>query len=497
MHICKICSTFAAALFARIPILLQPRWIAKYAICVYILALAGVSLMYFSHSLPWYYMLSGMMSVLIFFLYGQRLTTDLSVLKVRKNENFEKRLFLLAFIPRMLVVLLLYWIFQSTYGNPFGFEDADATTYHDLASFVADLIHKKDFHFFSRVAEWSGNDDISDMGYGIYLGLVYWMTGKSILAARLLKCLWSTLTVVLVYRLARRDFGEQIARLAAIFCALWPNFWYYCSAHLKEVEMVFLTVLFVEQADQMLRSKKFTALKIIPVLLIAAVLFTFRTPLGLVALIALLFSLVMSSSKIVSWGKRIIIGILAVSLIGVAAGERLEQRFTNLVEQVQRGDQKSSLRWRSQREQGNEFAKYAGSAVFAPMIFTLPFPTMANPSNGQEVQLLNNGGNFIKNILSCFTILALVLSLLTGRWRDHLLPLSFMLGYLVVLTLSNFAHSERFHQPVMPFEFMFMAYGVSIATTKKKYKRWFTYWCLLMFLAAILWNIFKMKGRGI
>ena len=99
--------------------------------------------------------------------------------------------------------------------------------------------------------------------------------------------------------------------------------------------------------------------------------------------------------------------------------------------------------------------------------------------------------------VSGFTIMALVVLLLSGKWRDHLLPLSFMLGYVVVLTMSAFAHSERFHQPAMPFELMFAAYGVSIMLTKRKYERWFEYWCGVMFIAAIAWNWFKLKGRGI
>lgn len=49
----------------------------------------------------------------------------------------------------------------------------------------------------------------------------------------------------------------------------------------------------------------------------------------------------------------------------------------------------------------------------------------------------------------------------------------------------------------MAFEFMFAAYGLSIAVTQKKYKRWFTYWCALMFIAAIAWNWFKLAGRGL
>lgn len=226
-------------------------------------------------------------------------------------------------------------------------------------------------------------------------------------------------------------------------------------------------------------------------------MFTVRTPLGLVALLALIFSVVMSSSRVVTWGKRIIVGILAVALIGVTAGNQLEEQARGLFQTVQSNQQQGNMEWRARREHGNAFAKYAGKTVFAPLIFTIPFPSMVRPFEGQDVQQLLNGGNFVKNIISFYTILAMIMLLMSGKWREHLLPLSFMLGYLVVLTVSTFAQSERFHQPAMPFELMFAVYGLSIAVTKKKYKRWFTYWCILMFVACIAWNWFKMAGRGL
>lgn len=264
--------------------------------------------------------------------------------------------------------------------------------------------------------------------------------------------------------------------------------------------MVFLAVLFVEQADQMLRSRQFTAWKVIPVLLIAAAIFTVRTPLGLVAILALIFSIVMSSTRVVSWGKRIVVGGLTIILLGVGFGNQIQEQSQGLLEQAQSDQQKSNMEWRARRDNGNAFAKYAGKSVFAPLIFTIPFPTMVEPfqgSDAQNVQELLNGANFIKNIISGFTILAMAMLLVSGKWREYLLPLSFLLGYLVVLTMSTFAQSERFHQPAMPFEFMFAAYGLSIAVTQKKYKRWFTYWCALMFVAVIAWNWFKLAGRGL
>lgn len=474
-----------------------PAWLSQYAVSVYMISLLIVSLVYSSYSLPWYYMLSGVTAVLVFFLFGNKVIKDTSIDRIHKTKNFEKRIFWIAFIPRLLFMLLIYWIFQANYGDAFGFENGDAFLYDDLGrDFLYGFRNDK---FAETWRNLNMTLDVSDLGYATYLGFIYWIVGdeSGLIFARLLKCIWSSVTVVLMYRLAKRNFGEQTGRMVAVFCAVWPNFWYYCAGHLKEVEMTFLVVLFVEQADQMLRSRQFTAWKVIPILLIAAALFTVRTPLALVALLALIFSVVMSSSKVVNWGKRIVVGFLAIALIGVIAGNRIQEQSRSLLEQVRGGRQQENMEWRTKRANGNAFAKYASKSVFAPLIFTIPFPSMVRPFDGQDQQQLLNGGNFVKNIMSCFTIFALVMLLMTGQWRDHLLPLSFMLGYLVVLAFSEFAQSERFHQPTMPFEFMFAAYGLSIAVTKPKYKRWFMYWCALMFVACIAWSWFKMAGRGL
>ena len=472
-----------------------PQWLSRNALITYFLALAVVTFMYSAYSLPWYYLLSGVVSILVFFLYGSTVVKETSIDRIRKEKMFEKRIFTIAFVPRIIWMFFIYFIFMQNYGDAFGFENADAQFYDELGREFADSMRSGSF-----VKYWQGMQkylDVSDLGYAAYIGFVYRLTNNSIIVIRLLKCILSALTVLLIYRIAKRGFGPQTARVAAIFCALWPNFWYYCGAHLKETEMVFLGVLFVEQADQMLRSRQFTAWKVIPVLLIAALIFTFRTPLGLVALLSLIFSVVMSSQKVVSWGKRIIVGVLAIALIGVVAGNQIQEQTQSLWQSARSDTQRNNMEWRAQRTNGNALAKYAGKSIFAPLIFTIPFPSMAKPFEGQDQQLLLNGGNFVKNIISFFTIFALFVLLMSGRWREHLLPLSFMLGYIVVLTMSTFAQSERFHQPAMPFELMFAAYGLSIAVTKPKYKRWFMYWCIVMFVACLAWNWFKLAGRGL
>ena len=109
--------------------------------------------------------------------------------------------------------------------------------------------------------------------------------------------------------------------------------------------------------------------------------------------------------------------------------------------------------------------------------------------------MMLNGGNFVKNILSGFTIFALFILLFRREWRQHVLPLAVMCGYLVVLVFSNFAHAERFHFPILGFELLFAAYGVSQMTNR--HKRWFNIWIVVVSLAVFVWALIKLRGRGL
>jgi 4-amino-4-deoxy-L-arabinose transferase-like glycosyltransferase len=317
--------------------------------------------------------------------------------------------------------------------------------------------------------------------------------GPNILGVRFFHCLVSATTCVLIYQLAKRHFGEGVGRMSAIFCMLMPNLVYYCGIHLKEADMVFLTVLFVDSIDRMIVSSKFNTKCFILALLSFLAVFAFRTVLGAIELIATFVALVFNKGPLNNWWKRItIIVVVAIAMSVTMIGNRIMGEF----EEVWKGrvmNQRAGMEWRAERESGNSFARYASKTVFAPLIFTLPFPTMVN-TPGQENQQMLHGGNYVKNIMSGFVIFALVMLLLNGDWRKHTMPLAIMIGYLMVIAFSNFAHSERFHQPALPFELMFAAVGISML--KKKHVKWIDYWMYGIVVANIAWAWFKLAGRG-
>ena len=215
--------------------------------------------------------------------------------------------------------------------------------------------------------------------------------------------------------------------------------------------------------------------------------------LGATAIFALFTTLIFSSDKVLGMGKRTMLIVWVLGAAGYFIGGKLASEVES-VWAARSENQQKSMEFRTTRQNGNKFAKYAGGAVFAPMIFVIPFPTIVN-TPGQENQQLINGGNYVKNIMAFFCLFALFLIIKTKRWRDYLLIGSFTLGYLIVLALSAFGQSERFHQPALPFILILSAYGVTQLTKKtKKYYRW---WLVLIFVAIVGWSWFKLAGRGL
>jgi hypothetical protein len=100
----------------------------------------------------------------------------------------------------------------------------------------------------------------------------------------LIKAFISAYTCVLLYRLSQRTFGEDTARIIGIMSALMLNLIIYCGYHLKETEMIFLEVAFLERADYLFRSHKSTFWNIFLPSILAISMFFFRTVLGTVAI---------------------------------------------------------------------------------------------------------------------------------------------------------------------------------------------------------------------
>ena len=262
--------------------------------------------------------------------------------------------------------------------------------------------------------------------------------------------------------------------------------------------MVFICCLAVDLLDRVFSSNQLNFRFMWMGLSVGFILFFMRVPLGIAFFLAVLVHIVLASRKIVSWGKKIVMGLVTMLVLFVGVGDKMIQQSERYLTMTQSNSQAENMEWRSQRagSESQTYAKYAGAMVFAPLIFTIPFPTLNEAQASQLLQVQLAGGSYIKNILSYFVIIVMIIFLIKGQWRDHVFILAYTCVYLGVLVFSSFAQSGRFHMPIWPMLMIFAAYGVQLAKNNKGIRSGFIYALYVEVLICIAWNWFKLAGRG-
>ena len=474
-----------------------PDWFATYAFATYLVALVGVNILFAGRGTEWYFWLFGIAWVAGFFYLSVKYSREWSILKIHKSKTFEKKLFKTGFLIRAAFAIFIYFFYIQMTGQPHEYGAADSVEYVELAGDWAIYINEG---IFWQVLGESLKHSFSDTGYPLVITPIIYLFGVDlgIFIILIANAFLGAYTSVIVYRIARRSMSETTARLAAIFCMLHPVLINYVGMTLKEVLMTLLVVVFIDMADRMLRNKKYTFATIAPMALVGLSLFMFRTVLGMVAFMAVGFALVMMDTRIVSWGRKIVLGLILVGLIFAGASDNIMREINQIrdTDVLQEQERTMTYRYGSKKNaevKGNRFANYAGAAVFAPLIFTIPFPTMVDIGSQEGMRLIH-GGNWMRNVMSGFVVFAMFLLLFTGDWRQYTLPLAMLIGYLLVLVFSVFAHSLRFHIPGMPFEMMFAAYAIT--NMRKKHRTWYLIWCIACVVMCFGWNWMKLRGRG-
>lgn len=484
-----------------------PKKYANQAILLYFVALGACTILYMKAALPFAIMAMGIVSILLFFNGSNALGRKWARLS---EKAFVKKVLVYAFIIRLVYAVFIVLYNNAHYGIYWESNVGDIGFYFPTGLQLAKMHGVNLWAGFQTLLDW--NVQISDTGYIIYIQLVSAILGLNpeavadhdrlgheyVLIFLALKAVMGAYTCIFTYRIAQRHFGEKVARMTAIFCMLQWNMIWWCGSMMKETEMVFIAMLFVNQMDKVIYGLNLKPWYIAATVLIGLSLFTFRSALFMTSIAATGLALVLTHTHTLSTGKKVLAGIMIAAAMAFAMGDTIMEEVQEVVNTAQNSNyQKTNMEWRSNRSGGgNKFAKYAGAAVFAPLIFTIPFPNMVYTTQDQEMLMMVNGGNFEKNVLSFFIVFAMFQLLLSGQWRQHVFPIAYYVGYLAALVLSVFAQSGRFHMPIMPMAMMFGAYGLTLVTSKK-HKQWFTYALIVEVGFCIFWSWFKLAGRGL
>jgi hypothetical protein len=458
---------------------------SRLAIIIFLVALISSQLLNINNILPLQWIVISLITTILFFHY-------LRVIPIQwagfTDGYFRRKLFWSAFLIRLFVVLFLYVLFTLMTGEPHEFAAGDSLYYHDLGIKISNQIWE------GRIFDsWpTVKLPFSDRGYPIFLGIMYSMLFNSILAVRIVHSLLGAWTCMIIYDYSRRNFGEHVARLAGIMTMLLPNLLYYCGLQLKETLMVFLTVVFINEADIIL-SAGFMKIKHIIVLIVVTYgVFLLRTVLGAVLVFSFITSLLFATGRRHGYSNRIVLFFwfsIAVLILPTTA----IRKEVNFFLEESASNQNAQMQNISNSEGGNKLAMYGKSAVFIPIIFIAPFPSFVNIE--QDNLMMLSGAYFTKNIYAFFVIISLIIMIKYRLLRKYPLLLSFLVSYLAILALSGFALSERFHLPAVPFLIIMASFG--IAHINKIQEKYYLSYLIMICILIIGWNWFKLAGRGL
>lgn len=439
---------------------------------------------------------TAIVSIILFFFGGRYMSQRYSLLSEKK---FLQSVFSVGLVVRLLWILYMFFVFNPRYYGTRHGDGADTNWFMGFGMDLAKWISGESMNTLSQII--AINDSaIDDVAYPMILGIEYLLTGgvSDVFVPYVIKSILGACCAIFVYRITKRHFGTGAARIAAICVCLNPNIIYWCGTMMKEADMVFFCCLAVDKFDEALSSNSQLTIKsLLPGILSGFVLLFMRSTLGLALFAAVMVHIVLADRRIISIGKKIFMGTLIFLVLLIVVGDHLKEQSIGYIEKAQSDYQQTNMEWRSEQERGNSFAKYASATIFAPLIFTIPFPTFNMAETNQLLQVQLAGGSFIKNIFSFFVILVLILLLISGEWRKHVFILGYTCAYLVVLVFSGFAQSGRFHMPIWPMLMIFAAYGVQLAKSDKKMRQWFKYVLFAEIFVCLVWNWFKLAGRGL
>ena len=460
------------------------RYISIYGIGVYLLALLVIGVVFRDHVMELEWMLWGIGEVLFFFV----LTT---VFYPRwKNDEpkvFWHKVFWIALAIRLLYVLFSYYYFIIRTGQPFD-SLGDAIGYYNRSVALSKYVKRGDFDFVASFLR-GYSLGFSDHGYLIWLTFIHTIFGSGILIARIIKALMSAYLCVLVYKLASRTFGERTGRLAAVMCVFMPILIQLTGTHVKEMELIFLSVFALERMDYLIRSKRYTFWNILFPVLLVGMTFGFRTVIGMCLIFAFLVFVILSPDNLVNRkGKVVTLSVtMVVFLAFLFTVIGSEMRIVYML-----NFSGTDYLARKYESLGLKYSEFTKSKYLFPGAFVLPLSPMVDVTPDHNKMI--HGSTYIKNFLAFFAMLSIVIAIRQRKWREYSLIGAYELSYLTIVVFTFTSNSERYYEPAIPLILVMAAYAMT--HLKHKDLRLFYVYCGLLFMALFVWNWLKLAARG-
>ena len=412
------------------------------------------------------------------------------------TPTFTKKLFWHSLGYRVVFGLIVIFVSELTWQQPFYVGAADAIAYHDIGVIMSE--HYTNFDF-DRIARFIESEAIDNTGPSLMLGVLYSFTFGSYLSGVLLYTVMGAFTVLYVYKTAQIIWGESIARLSGLLLMHFPLALFYSSVTMKEGVVTFLMVMIVYIMTRSINGLHVKPLQWVMLVLFLAALFFFRTPVGLgcVVLTATAFLLFRYRG---SYAASLLIGIVSVSsffIIMYYIGEI--QYFVDRAASAETiGQQRTALIMGDGRAQivGVSILDLALAPIYLVAAFFAPFPAFVEVGTvfgtPFDQNHYNAPGRMVWNILAYFSFIGLYYTV-KDKLFESFVVWGFSLGYIYILISTVTFTRERFAYIGMPLLLIFASVG--IYKTKSRLL-WYIYLAGLIVL-ILAWNVIRLGTRGL
>jgi hypothetical protein len=418
------------------------------------------------------------------------------------SKNFTKNLYWYSFCIHTFVMLILVLIAYLEPNWPYleyvGANDAE--TFEREANILAEVIRSGEFSNIKTTLE-SFSPSPDNWGVQIVVGMLYSVFGSSVILAKIFYCLIASGSVLLLYKLSKLIWGENISRLAAIMWMIFPYSLFWSVVVRKEELVVFLLLLVAFYVVRAIQNNKITLTSIILVVIAITMIFLMRTIAGAICITMIITVFLFNKYK-GSYIPAVSVGVLilfmsyfSIELFGDR--EFYIERITN-PEAVYESRIRNAL-------SGNTLADIVGTPVYVLLSWISPLPSIVyidiyekwhdNISHGHRHYLI--AGLIIWNILSLFGLIGLWRTL-KERFYQSIFIWGFVLLYVVSLGSTAMFTSIRHSYIYMPFQFILISVGLHYLYYRYYYKGMIWYFLLLFpFIFMFAWNIFRLYGKGL
>jgi hypothetical protein len=411
-----------------------------------------------------------------------------------KNVKYLKtRLFFHGLFFRIVGVSCMYVLtfLYDPNSLPFEIRAADSWNYHYSGIIVADAIRDGKGVFTSLSFFWNNE---ADYGFSIVIGYLYSIFGKFPVVVKLFNAVVGSITVVRIYQITKMVYQEKQARIAGIITMVMPPLLWFTGMFLKETILMFLLVNATFFAMRITEQTKFRLYYIIMVLFHFGVLFYFRLVLTPILMAAILLQITFLKLK-----KKRDIFISVTINIGILIGSLYVMRLLNMDTYVIEIIEASQDRFGSELENASKTGGISYTVtLIAPLLIAgailTPFPTVLDFEASQLAIFTHFQNEIIRNGMYFFVFLGLIRAIKLKQKKTIMVG-SIAIIYILVLAASGISHQDRFQILSLPFLIVFMSDGI-VNKYRKQKKHWSLY-LMLIFMIILMWNIFKLKIRGL